>query len=77
MFKIKKNICFLTVALLVSFLLVTATSSYVGATENVKVGVILPLSGPVAPIGKTAKSGLDYAVIGNQCIRRYQGFGGG
>jgi branched-chain amino acid transport system substrate-binding protein len=47
---------------LVSFLLVTATSSYVGAAENVKVGVILPLSGPVAPIGKTAKSGLDYAV---------------
>lgn len=62
MFKIKKSIWFLTVALLVSFILLTMTSSYVGATENVKVGVILPLSGPVAPIGKTAKSGLDYAV---------------
>jgi branched-chain amino acid transport system substrate-binding protein len=33
---------------------------YVMAAEVVKIGVILPLSGSLAPIGKTAKFGLDY-----------------
>ena len=37
-------------------------SSGLFAAEKVKIGVILPLSGPVAPIGKTAKAGLDYGV---------------
>jgi len=38
------------------------TPSILLAANVVKIGVILPLSGPVAPIGKTAKSGLDYGV---------------
>lgn len=38
------------------------TGSAIFAAEEVKIGVILPLSGPVAPIGKTAKAGLDYGV---------------
>ena len=32
------------------------------AVEEVKVGVLLPFSGPVAPIGRSARQGLDFAV---------------
>ncbi|HUL29853.1 MAG TPA: ABC transporter substrate-binding protein, partial [Thermodesulfobacteriota bacterium] len=41
-------------------LLCTSPPAY--AVEEVTVGVLLPLSGPVAPIGRTSRRGLDLAV---------------
>ena len=38
------------------------SSPFVYAVEEVTVGVLLPLSGPVAPIGRSARQGLDFAV---------------
>lgn len=58
----KRKCLVVCVMLVLGVFLILAGFSSSLAAETIKIGVILPLSGPVAPIGKTAKSGLDYAV---------------
>ena len=45
---------------LVLFLLASATTAF--AAEPIKVGVILPLSGPTATIGQYAREGIEFIV---------------
>jgi branched-chain amino acid transport system substrate-binding protein len=61
MLRLKKNMVYFALAIFILFCLTGASVSKATAAQSVKVGVILPLSGPVAPIGKTAQAGLDYA----------------
>jgi branched-chain amino acid transport system substrate-binding protein len=44
------------------FFFLTYAPTFVSGADVVKIGVILPLSGPIAPIGKDVKDGLDYSV---------------
>ena len=58
---VKKLVSGLSLLLFVAAgLLYTSPPAY--AVEEVTVGVLLPLSGPVAPIGRTSRRGLDLAV---------------
>jgi len=58
----KKKICLASVlgASILTMGMLVGFSYQVFAVEEVKIGVILPLSGPVAPIGETVRQGLDY-----------------
>lgn len=64
MIKKKKRVSLVSVlvasALFIGML--TGFSYQVCAVNEVKIGVILPLSGPVAPIGETVRQGLDFGV---------------
>jgi branched-chain amino acid transport system substrate-binding protein len=57
----RKSIKFFLIAIAGFFLFLSFPFAG-NAMESVKIGVILPLSGPVAPIGKTCRDGMDYAV---------------
>ncbi len=48
--------------IILSMLLVLAASTAVNAAENVKIGVLYPLTGPVAQVGKDAVAAVRTAI---------------
>ncbi len=56
--KIKRIIGFLFIS---TFSLVVLSSWTISAEKEIRIGVILPLSGPLAPIGKSLKEGAELA----------------
>ncbi len=61
--RIVKNALVLWIAIFIGFG-ICLNSSLTQADEEVTVGVILPLSGPLSTIGQTCKQGLDFAAKG-------------
>ena len=58
----KKKSLYLVAVIVIGFFFGVSMPTFTSAAETVKIGVILPLSGPVAPIGKTCRQGMDYAI---------------
>lgn len=57
-----KRIMAVSVLLLFSVFIGLSAAPQASAAEDVKIGVILPLTGPLATIGQTCRHGLDFAV---------------
>jgi branched-chain amino acid transport system substrate-binding protein len=49
--------------------LAVATTTFLSAASEVKVGVVLPLTGPIAAFGQTSKRGLDIAYENNHKLK--------
>jgi branched-chain amino acid transport system substrate-binding protein len=60
-YRITKKITFYLFSVVFVAVGVLYSSPSVYAVEEVTVGVLLPLSGPIAPIGRTCKQALDYS----------------